>query len=89
MLRFNPTPNVHSKYGAPMGRNSFQAKTLQGKCHMVRVPLDSGGYDRGGAYWGIGAPLFYVEDSNGNYLYTRGTDRSAVKKALAHLRWYR
>lgn len=31
-----------------------------GKIYRKRVRLDSGGYDMGGVYWGIGAPL-YVE----------------------------
>lgn len=28
------------------------------KLHLRRVPLDSGGYDPGGAYWGKGTPLY-------------------------------
>lgn len=43
------------KYGAPMGRTG---KDLTGnlgaiKLHLQHVPLDSGGYDEGGAYWGL------------------------------------
>jgi len=65
---------VNCKYGAPMGRNSVGkypttitsgnncriVKKNQTKVYRKRVRLDSGGYDSGGAYWGLGAPL-YVE----------------------------
>lgn len=27
------------------------------KCALRHVPLDGGGYDRGGAYWGLGGRL--------------------------------
>ncbi len=27
--------------------------------HLQHVPLDTGGYDRGGAYWGLGDPLYW------------------------------
>jgi hypothetical protein len=33
---------------------------------LRRVTLDSGGYDQGGAYWGIGKPLYYFESACGN-----------------------
>ncbi len=28
------------------------------KLHLVEVRIDSGGYDSGGAYWGLGSPLW-------------------------------
>jgi len=65
---------VNCQYGAPMGRASIGkypttitsgpncriVKKNQTKVYKKRVRLDSGGYDSGGAYWGLGAPL-YVE----------------------------
>lgn len=67
---------VNCKYGAPMGRpdrtpdqyeiitNKLTGEKFKafktGKICRKRVRLDSGGYDMGGAYWGLGAPL-YVE----------------------------
>jgi hypothetical protein len=33
---------------------------VSGKLHLQVVPLDSGGYDPGGAYWGRGSTLFCV-----------------------------
>lgn len=96
MTKINPTPNVSGKYGAPMGRmshNSYtdkQGRTFEitvnenaGPFRLIRCPLDSGGYDRGGAYWGLGAPLYYYEgplsDISG---YVRGKTREAAKAAV-------
>lgn len=61
---------VNTKYGAPMGRanvgkepvtitrgrNGRICKCDQVKVYEKRVPLIEG-YDKGGAYWGIGKPL--------------------------------
>lgn len=48
---------VNAKYGAPMGRNNRYPDPGDLRKYDRRVYLDSGGYDKGGAYWGIGAPL--------------------------------
>lgn len=61
---------------------------------LVRIRLDSGGYDRGGAYWGHGAPLWGfvgpVEDICG---FVRAKNREAAKAAVReihpHARFYR
>lgn len=93
---FNPTPDVNCKHGAPMGRPSHAEYTdksgrtfelvVNGDARpfrLVRCPLDRGGYDRGGAYWGLGAPLYYYEgplsDISG---YVRGSTREAAKQAV-------
>lgn len=116
MSQFNPTPNVDSKYGAPMGRASRNSYTdKQGRTfeltatpdappfRLVRVPLNSGGYDRGGAYWGLGAPLYYYENHTGDisgYVRAerdgmsedksrRGLAKQAVRKIHPHARFYR
>jgi hypothetical protein len=63
---------VDTKYGAPMGRSNVGSQPIQVsrgtgricKCDQVKVyqrrvalPYD-GAYDRGGAYWGCGRPLY-------------------------------
>jgi hypothetical protein len=50
---------VSTKYGAPMGRPNVNPTTPQGHKTIFdcRVVLDRGGYDKGGAYWGIGKEL--------------------------------
>lgn len=77
----NPTPPVSGRYGAPMGRYTGPdyLEVAAGRIRLVRVPLNSGGYDRGGAYWGIGAPLWYAEDGDGNSKFFRARDREVAK----------
>lgn len=62
---------VNCRYGAPMGRpnvgsqpvtitsgrNCRIVKKNQVKVYDCAVPLIDGGYDKGGAYWGIGRQL--------------------------------
>lgn len=53
-------PDVDCKHGAPMGRASYGSIQECFPCsvRLFRVNLDSQGYDDGGAYWGIGQPLW-------------------------------
>lgn len=49
---------VNTRYGAPMGRANQAPPSWEGiPCFDRRVPLDSSGYDQGGAYWGLGSPV--------------------------------
>ena len=49
---------VDCRYGAPMGRANVGDEIPQDKKSFdCRVELNSGGYDKGGAYWGIGPEL--------------------------------
>lgn len=84
---------VSCKYGAPMGRSSDcndqdLAAQVVGKVHLRYMPLDSGGYDKGGAYWGHGARLYcawgYTALPEGNEVtvYFRAADRKAAKAKL-------
>jgi hypothetical protein len=46
--------NVDCKYGAPMGRPQRDINNAGPvKLHLEHVPLNNGGYDAGGAYWGL------------------------------------
>ena len=47
--------NVSGKYGAPMGRVNVGKKPTDKKVYDCRVPINDGGYDVGGAYWGLGS----------------------------------
>lgn len=71
---------AYSAYGASMGRRSCKPSDLTGKVHLARFYLDQGGYDKGGAYWGSGLPLFCLWDDEGSELYTRGASRERVKE---------
>lgn len=78
---------VASRYGAPMGRADNVAPGEDGadlgRFYLQRVRLDSGGYDAGGAYWGIGAPLYWYGSEDGSADgFIRGTTRNAAKAAI-------
>jgi len=75
-------PKAYSQYGASMGRDS-DSEPLQGKLRLERVRL-TGGYDNGGAYWGIGLPLFRAEDSKGREKFFRAANRETAKALLRH-----
>jgi hypothetical protein len=76
--------NVSSKYGAPMGRwegghpESLADRTVR----VFRVPICAQGYDSGGAYWGIGAPLYCATDQEEYTRYIRAADRESAIQAL-------
>ena len=93
-----PNSDVSSPYGAPMGRYTGPnyLETCAGRLHLMRVRLNSGGYDAGGAYWGLGAPLYYFEhdgETEQVYGYVRGTTRdkakAQVRETYPSARFYR
>lgn len=69
------------KRGAAVGRGQFTG-TYDGKpITLICVPLDSGGYDKNGTYWGIGNPLYWAASQDGNIDMTfRAIDRNDAKK---------
>lgn len=87
MSTFNPLtlPRVNSEYGAPMGRHGQLHPANEAKVRVSRVRLDRGGYDSGGAYWGLGKPLYWVRSDDGAVNeFFRAWDREGAKeKALA------
>ncbi len=66
---------VSTKFGAPMGRANINPTNPQPEKTVFdcRVPLDSGGYDKGGAYWGIGSQLWvsYTKDLSYIFFYRK------------------
>src|ERR1700722_3767560 len=86
-MMVDPTPQPSCKYGAPMGRPSSSGYTVNENAapmRLVRCPLDRGGYDRGGAYWGLGEPLYFYEANPAGLIsgYVRGRTRDAAKAAV-------
>lgn len=66
-------PTVPGKYGAPMGRASYVRETQTGwpiKCRLQRIALDSGGYDTGGAYCGLGLPIYCAQTHDDSFFAT-------------------
>lgn len=88
-------PKVNSTHGAPMGRHSVNQEDRESpKVSLQRVRLDSGGYDNGGAYWGIGEPLWLAQtDGQEMYEFFRAANREAaknyVRQSLPQARFYR
>lgn len=69
-------------YGAPLGRST--CPHLDGsKVRVWRVNIDSGGYDDGGAYWGLGSPLYCAEDDGDFRIFLRACDRANAQLELA------
>ena len=75
---------VHSPYGAPMGRRGATDLDTSAPLALHRVPINSQGYDRGGAYWGVGAPLYEVIDQDGDGFFVRAKDRADAKARIIH-----
>jgi hypothetical protein len=77
-------PDVSSQYGAPMGRTERHIGGSHGlKFSLRRVALNRGGYDAGGAYWGLGQPLYWYESEDGAVsAFMRATDRNAAKTII-------
>jgi hypothetical protein len=75
---------VNSPYGAPMGRHTGAfIDTCAGKLYLRRIRINSGGYDAGGAYWGLGAPLYECQDQDGNTITLRARNRDEAKRQIA------
>lgn len=51
-------PKLDSRYGAPMGRANTLPHDFAGIIFLSAVRINGSGYDSGGAYWGLGQPLF-------------------------------
>lgn len=79
--KIDPLAKVSSIYGAPMGRTSYGTAPAA-KVRLFRFRLDAGGYDKGGAYWGIGSPIYCATDGTTYVAYTRATSRLAAANAL-------
>lgn len=80
-IYIDPTPLVSCKYGAPMGRHGGSLDHDSPHWKATRLNLDSGGYDRGGAYWGVrpsGVSLYAVQDGVGDVIYVDAVNAGAA-----------
>lgn len=72
--------DVNCSRGAPMGRRS---SPLNPPVRLFRVKLDPGGYDDGGAYWGIEElPLWCARDEDGDEQFIRAETRTLAAHFL-------
>mgnify|MGYP001580030912 CR=1 FL=1 len=84
------TRNVASQYGAPMGRHAGTSDATScppRSVRLFRVRIDSQGYDAGGAYWGIGAPLWCATDEEDFEEYVRAGTRAHAAHLLGIGGW--
>jgi len=82
-MTINPTPRVSCRYGAPMGRHTGpEPGSLGDRWRLRRIPLDSGGYDPGGAYWGHGLPLYWARNQDEAETFFRADSRNAAKARI-------
>jgi hypothetical protein len=96
-MAFDATPRVSSKYGAPMGRYSHPWEAFSPApviTYLKRVPLNSGGYDRGGAYWRLGEPLWVAyqltsdgADYTARYFRCQGRFAQTARQRAASACW--
>jgi len=84
------------KRGAALGRHSIKPahQAWQGKLHIRRVSLNSGGYDSNGTYFGLGPPLYWIADDGGEVDFmTRARDHADARRQAAiecpNARFYR
>lgn len=80
--------------GAALGRVSHYAPPVTRQLALRRIRINSQGYDSGGAYWGIGQPLYWCgSDCGGVDMWFRATDRNAarehVRGVIPGARFYR
>jgi hypothetical protein len=82
---------VNSKYGAPMGRSDVTE--LQG--HDTDAPLRfrlercrwvDGAYDQGGAYWGMGEPVYLAVHETDDAYVRRSYRARSRSHAIGQLR---
>lgn len=82
MIRKELEP-VSGRYGAPMGRRGEHGEPEPGARFYLRRVYLSQGYDSRGAYWGMGAPLYYFESSCGEVSgHLRARDRRDAKQKV-------
>lgn len=94
MSQFN---KVNCQYGAPMGRPEYIKYELpEGvKIRLFKVKLNSQGYDDGGAYWGLGKPLYCAQavyDSDYREFFrcnSRDEAKEMVKQRIKNAKFYR
>lgn len=69
------------KRGAALGRGPAKLPDADApKIELRRVRLNNGGYDTGGAYWGIGEPLYWMSNADSTIEeFFRAANRQAAK----------
>jgi hypothetical protein len=85
-----PLSNVSCKYGAPMGRSDFIPDDIEtaGKLYLEKLRWVDGAYDQGGAYWGMGDPIYRASGETATEcleIFVRAKDREDAKKQIKEI----
>lgn len=65
MPNYYTLPKVDCSRGAPMGRTRSLTDPEGAVVNVSLVRMDKEGYDTGGAYWGLGLPLYMASHNHG------------------------
>jgi len=71
------------KRGAAMGRSTIVGKYDGSKLTLRKVPIDSGGYDPNGTYFGLGGRMYWCASGDGEIDFMlRATSREDAKSTV-------
>lgn len=81
---------VSCKYGAPMGRSNRIPKDIDtaGKLYLEKLRWVDGAYDQGGAYWGMGNPIYRASGESETEqveIFVRAIDREDAKVQIKEI----
>lgn len=77
------------KRGVALGRSMILdvPHEFSGRLYLRHVPLNTGGYDRFGTYWGLGGRIYWAADVDGLVdVCVRALDRDGAKDQVRILR---
>jgi len=79
-------PKAYSQYGASMGRrDNITEPAYHVKFQLQKMQINSGGYDTGGAYWGVGMPMYHAAGYGAEELqemFFRARDRAQAREIV-------
>lgn len=82
-MAFLKLPKACNKYGANMGRRNVTTdRNAAMTFRLYRMRLDKGGYDNGGAYWGIGPDALWHAYTETDQVFVRARTREGAKEAV-------
>ena len=82
-MRKQQFTDVGSARGAPMGRPSRPVCTITPRSvALFAVHMVDYAYDDGGAYWGMGRPLYCARDTDGAEQFTRAGSRAEAAEIM-------
>ena len=84
-MKVNPFRPVDARYGAPMGRRDGSTPISTTKRLCARRGYGTGGYDTGGAYWGLPQNIWAVWNA-GEYdtrKYVRASSRDEAMRTAS------